>query len=221
VLRQSEHAPTDDVPTSGRYELLNVFGTATGEVLYASEGERLPAAPRSYTWRLVAIADPWKWHVDVCWKPRSASRVRSLWSSRGSGEGTSRLPSWGGICCALCKDPSKPRTTMSNASRRSCTDLTLLPVAGIIGRILVRSESAHRGHSSPPRMTGRCASATKRRHKSGGSRQHCNPVQDELLFNRPQNAAHEGRQVIDPIDEVGWQRARTLVQVLAAARIRA
>jgi hypothetical protein len=58
VLRQSEHAPTDDVPTSGRYELLNVFGTATGEVLYASQGERLPAAPRSYTWRLVAIDEP-------------------------------------------------------------------------------------------------------------------------------------------------------------------
>ena len=58
VLRQPEHAPTEDVPTSGRYELLNVFGTATGEVLYASEGERLPAAPRSYTWRLVAIDEP-------------------------------------------------------------------------------------------------------------------------------------------------------------------
>jgi hypothetical protein len=31
VLRQSELTPTDDAPTSGRYELLNVFGTATGE----------------------------------------------------------------------------------------------------------------------------------------------------------------------------------------------
>jgi hypothetical protein len=58
VLRRSELTPTDDAPTSGRYELLNVFGTATGEALYASEGERLPAAPRSYTWRLVAGDDP-------------------------------------------------------------------------------------------------------------------------------------------------------------------
>jgi hypothetical protein len=58
VLRQSEHAPTDDAPTSGRYELLNVFGTATGEAPYANEGERLPAAPRSYTWRLVAVDEP-------------------------------------------------------------------------------------------------------------------------------------------------------------------
>jgi hypothetical protein len=53
------------------------------------------------------------------------------------------------------------------------------------------------------RMTGRCGSATKRRHKSGGSRRHCNPVQDKLLLDRPQNAAHEGRQVIDHIDEEG------------------
>ena len=63
-----------------------------------------------------------------------------------------------------------------------------------------------------PRMTGRRGSATKRRHRSGESRQHRNPVQDEPLLNRPQNAPHEGRHVIDHIDEVGWQRARTRVQ---------
>lgn len=55
VLKRSEHTPTDDAPTSGRYELLNVFGTPTGE------GERLPAAPLSYTWRLVAVDE----HLEV------------------------------------------------------------------------------------------------------------------------------------------------------------
>jgi hypothetical protein len=58
VLRRSEHTPTDHASASGRYELLNVFGTPTGEAVSVSEGERLPAAPRSYTWRLVANDEP-------------------------------------------------------------------------------------------------------------------------------------------------------------------
>jgi hypothetical protein len=74
VLRQFEVDPTDD----GRYELLNVFGTATGEAVSAMEGERLPAAPRGYSWRRVAVDEPWKWLADVCLKRRSASSVRRL-----------------------------------------------------------------------------------------------------------------------------------------------
>jgi hypothetical protein len=58
VLRQFEVDPTDDAPASGRYELLNVFGTATGEAVSAMEGERLPAAPRGYSWRRVAVDEP-------------------------------------------------------------------------------------------------------------------------------------------------------------------
>ena len=58
MLRRPELTPTDDAPTSGRYELLNVFGTATGGTVYAREGERLPAAPPNYTWRLVAGDEP-------------------------------------------------------------------------------------------------------------------------------------------------------------------
>jgi hypothetical protein len=58
VPRRSEHDPTDDAPTSGRYELLNIFGTATGEAVSAGEGERLPAVPRGYSWRLVAVDEP-------------------------------------------------------------------------------------------------------------------------------------------------------------------
>jgi hypothetical protein len=58
VPAPSEHAPNDAAPASGRYELLNVFGTATGEALRAIEGERLPAAPLGYKWRLVSVDEP-------------------------------------------------------------------------------------------------------------------------------------------------------------------
>jgi hypothetical protein len=53
-----EHNPNEHAPVSGRYELLNVFGTGTGEAVCAGEGERLPAAPRGYRWRLVAVDEP-------------------------------------------------------------------------------------------------------------------------------------------------------------------
>jgi hypothetical protein len=46
VLRRSELTPTDDAPASGRYELLNVFGTATGEVVVCA---RKGAAARGAT----------------------------------------------------------------------------------------------------------------------------------------------------------------------------
>jgi hypothetical protein len=55
---RSEPGPTDDAPAAGRYELLNIFGTATGEAVSASEDERLPAVPLGYSWRLVAVDEP-------------------------------------------------------------------------------------------------------------------------------------------------------------------
>jgi hypothetical protein len=58
VLRRSEHDPRGVPPASGRYELLNIFGTATGEAVAANEGERLPAIPRGYSWRQVAADEP-------------------------------------------------------------------------------------------------------------------------------------------------------------------
>ena len=58
VPRQSEHDPADAATASGRYELLNIFGTATGEALSVCEGERLPAAPLGHSWRLVSIDEP-------------------------------------------------------------------------------------------------------------------------------------------------------------------
>jgi hypothetical protein len=58
VPRPSDHDPADTAPVSGRYELLNIFGTATGEALSAVAGERLPAAPLGYSWRLVSVDEP-------------------------------------------------------------------------------------------------------------------------------------------------------------------
>jgi hypothetical protein len=58
VPRPSDRDPTDLAPVSGRYELLNIFGTPTGEALNASAGEPLPAAPLGYSWRLVSVDEP-------------------------------------------------------------------------------------------------------------------------------------------------------------------
>src|SRR4051812_20837405 len=46
-----EHPPGALAPATGRYEELNVFGTRTGQVAHVVKGEKLPAAPRGFTWR--------------------------------------------------------------------------------------------------------------------------------------------------------------------------
>jgi hypothetical protein len=51
--RRDEHDPTDKAPASGKYELLNIFGTPTGELVTVREGDRLPASALGYRWRLV------------------------------------------------------------------------------------------------------------------------------------------------------------------------
>jgi hypothetical protein len=47
-----EHQPGTPAPTTGRYRLLNVFGTPTGHSTHIRRGEALPDAPRAYGWRL-------------------------------------------------------------------------------------------------------------------------------------------------------------------------
>ncbi len=56
-MESSEHKPGDPAPASGRYEELNVFGTPTGRVHHAREGEPLPGAPRSFSWRHIKPED--------------------------------------------------------------------------------------------------------------------------------------------------------------------
>lgn len=41
MRRASEHLPDEKAPTSGNYELLNIFGTPTGVTVYVKEGARL------------------------------------------------------------------------------------------------------------------------------------------------------------------------------------
>lgn len=52
-----ERAPGDIAPTTGKYELLDVLGSRTGTIEHVKEGEPLPAAPRSFTWRHVVESD--------------------------------------------------------------------------------------------------------------------------------------------------------------------
>ena len=48
-----EHQPGDSAPETGPYEEPNVFGTLTGKVHHAQEGDQLPSAPRGFKWRRV------------------------------------------------------------------------------------------------------------------------------------------------------------------------
>ena len=46
-----EYKPNEKAPISGIYELLNIFGSPHGKTAFVCQGERLPLAPRDYTWR--------------------------------------------------------------------------------------------------------------------------------------------------------------------------
>jgi hypothetical protein len=51
-MSASDHrSPGDLAPKDGHYEELNVFGSPTGRVVPADEGDVLPQAPRGFTWR--------------------------------------------------------------------------------------------------------------------------------------------------------------------------
>ena len=50
---EEEHQPGDRAPATAHYEELNVFGSHTGKVVYVTEGDALPSAPRNFTWRRI------------------------------------------------------------------------------------------------------------------------------------------------------------------------
>jgi hypothetical protein len=52
----SEHAAGSQAPVTGDYELLNVFGSPTGDNIAAAQGDLLPPTPRGYSWRLIEDA---------------------------------------------------------------------------------------------------------------------------------------------------------------------
>ena len=53
MARRPEHDPTDKASAAGNYELLNIFGTPTGETVTVRQGDRLPASGLGYRWRLM------------------------------------------------------------------------------------------------------------------------------------------------------------------------
>jgi hypothetical protein len=46
--------PGAPAPVTGTYEEHNVFGTPTGNRIHVNNGDPLPPAPRSFTWRRVS-----------------------------------------------------------------------------------------------------------------------------------------------------------------------
>ena len=55
---QEEHQLRRPAPATAHYEELNVFGSPTGAVVHVREGDRLPGAPRGFTWRRTQTARP-------------------------------------------------------------------------------------------------------------------------------------------------------------------
>jgi hypothetical protein len=47
-----EFCPGAQAPADGVYELRNVLGSATGTRITLEGGQKLPAAPRGFTWRV-------------------------------------------------------------------------------------------------------------------------------------------------------------------------
>jgi hypothetical protein len=56
MAERQEHQPGTHVPEIGHYEELDVFGSRTVRVEHIQEGERLPFAPRGFSWRYVEDA---------------------------------------------------------------------------------------------------------------------------------------------------------------------
>jgi hypothetical protein len=56
---EDELQPGDRSPVTAHYEELNVFGSPTGTVVQVREVERLPSAPRGFTWR-IRREDRWR-----------------------------------------------------------------------------------------------------------------------------------------------------------------
>jgi hypothetical protein len=53
MAQRAEYDPNDRASASGNYELLNIFGTPTGETVIVRKGDRLPKSALGYRWRLV------------------------------------------------------------------------------------------------------------------------------------------------------------------------
>jgi hypothetical protein len=54
ALDAPECQPGEPAPQTGQYQLLNVFGTPTGERVHIEQGAPAPDALRGHVWRLVS-----------------------------------------------------------------------------------------------------------------------------------------------------------------------
>ncbi|MGC1409457.1 MAG: hypothetical protein WA864_10990 [Acetobacteraceae bacterium] len=50
-MAPNAYQPGESAPSSGRYQEVNIFGAPTGTLVLMTEGEKLPPAPRGFTWR--------------------------------------------------------------------------------------------------------------------------------------------------------------------------
>jgi hypothetical protein len=48
-----EFSPGTPAPSDGTYEQCNVLGSVTGSRVTLAGGQKLPASPRGFTWRVV------------------------------------------------------------------------------------------------------------------------------------------------------------------------
>jgi hypothetical protein len=52
-MDEEDYAPGTAAPQTGLYEGLNIFGSPSGSRVWVAEGDRFPAAPVGFKWRLV------------------------------------------------------------------------------------------------------------------------------------------------------------------------
>jgi hypothetical protein len=81
----NEYSPGEFVRIAGPYEELNIFGTRTGRMVFVSEGDEFPSAPRGYRWRPLAELSATELRARAAQyrlmasTARTAQAVRGLW----------------------------------------------------------------------------------------------------------------------------------------------
>jgi len=83
--------PGDRAPNSGGYQELNVFGSPTGRVVLVAEGDKLPRAPRGFTWRSLSERSVAELRAQAAEYRRMAGTARTAAVMRGLNKVADRL----------------------------------------------------------------------------------------------------------------------------------
>jgi hypothetical protein len=67
-----EYPAGTPVPAGGIYQQCNVFGSTTGVSIALANGQKLPASPRGFTWRLLEPLPERAVHAEIGRAARSA-----------------------------------------------------------------------------------------------------------------------------------------------------